>query len=103
MPSFDSIFNGSPNASITSQFPKLTGTANAPVLLSAEAVREIWMERGAGWELLLKKNGSQANADGSPRNPWNVYASISGATKTAVLAKLTEPGGFYAELTAALS
>src|SRR5207302_10922114 len=100
---FDSHFNSDPNALMQDQFPKLTGTPDAPVLLSAEAVHEVWMARGSGWELLLKKDGSQANADGSPRNPGNVYASISGATKTAVLAKLTEPGGFYAELTAALS
>jgi len=104
MTCLDSHLKGNPNAVFESQFPNLKGTANAPMLLSSEATHEVWwIDMGSGWQLLLKKDGAQANADGSPRNPWNVYASISGATKTAVLAKLNDPGGFMAELRAALA
>src|SRR5439155_5439860 len=92
-------------------FPKRT--YNSFLYIKAQRMRQCccpqksrtksgWQEAPAG-NFWMKRDGAQSNADGSPRNPWNVYASISGATKTAVLAKLTEPGGFYAELTAALS
>lgn len=105
MPSLDSIFNRNPNTPAQVDMPATLGSSSAPLLLFGALDSTLWINVGVrgtltvngatftdnGWTMLAQIVNFPATFSSDPTTGGYIYQTLTGSTKTAVLAKLAAP------------